>query len=67
MIKSNNGNVTLEGNGLDILGDLGVIVIAIAKLMIGDFGISEEYTRKKLHEVLDISIDSIKSEGVGYR
>ena len=63
MIKTNDGNVKLEGTGLEILGDLGVSVIAIAKLLMEDFGISEEYTRKKLHEVLDISIDSIKNEG----
>jgi len=62
MIKTNDGNVKLEGTGLDLLFDFASIAASIARTMIGDYDISEKFARKQLHEILDISIDSIKSE-----
>lgn len=63
MIKTNDGNVKLEGTGLDLLADFGVIVACLAGTMIDNYGISEKYASEKLHEIIDISIASIKNEG----
>lgn len=63
MINVNDGNVKLEGTGLELLFDFASIAVSIARTMIGDYGISEKYTREKLHGIVDISMDSFKSDG----
>lgn len=55
MIKSNKGNVEIEGEGIDVLTDLSLVIYALISS-----GISEEIIRV----IIDNAIEKVKKEKV---
>lgn len=55
MIKSENGEVTISGNALDVLADLGVAALSLKDSLI-KLGLSEESARERIMSAVEAGL-----------